>query len=85
MGSKNIAWQGGHPMDHTHVEQSYSDEVMTQIPEAEQMLRAMGIERSHTRLQVQAEASSLDTETMMAALDLKLRRHKPQMSPDKLN
>ena len=72
-------------MDHTHVEQSYSDDVMTQIPEAEQMLRAMGIERSHTRLQAQAEAASLDTETMMAALDLKLRRNKPQMSPDKLN
>lgn len=72
-------------MNHTHVEQSYSDEVMTQIPEAEQMLRAMGIERSHTRLQVQAEAASLDTETMMAALDIKLRRHKPQVSPDNLN
>ena len=72
-------------MDHTHVEQSYSDEVMTQMPEAEQMLRNMGIERSHTRLQVQAEAASLDTETMMAALDLKVRRQKPQMSPDKLN
>ena len=72
-------------MDHTHVEQSYSDEVMTQIPEAETMLRAMGIERSHTRLQVQAEASSLDTETMMAAMDIKLRRHKPQVTPDNLN
>lgn len=72
-------------MDHTHVEQSYSDEVMTQIPEAEQMLRTMGITPSHTRLQVQAEAFSVDTETMMAALDLKLRRHKPQISPDKLN
>ena len=72
-------------MDHTHVEQSYIDEVMTQIPEAEKMLRAMGIERSHTRLQVQAEASSLDTETMMAAMDIKLRRHKPQVTPDNLN
>jgi hypothetical protein len=58
---------------------------MTQIPEAEKMLRAMGIERSHTRLQVQAEASSLDTETMMAAMDIKLRRHKPQVTPDNLN
>ena len=68
-------------MNHTHIEQSFSDEVMTQIPEAKQVLQDLGINRTHTRLQIQAEASSLDTDwggLFFGAYTYKKHRRNPQ-------
>lgn len=72
-------------MNHTHIEQSFSDDVMTQIPEAKQVLQDLGINRTHTRLQIQAEASSLDTDTLLAAMELLSRRNLRSHMPDSRN
>jgi len=58
---------------------------MTQIPEAQHILKQMGIQGSHTRLQMQAEASSLDTDTLLAVMDMASRRRILHTTPDNLN
>ncbi|MEY2845299.1 MAG: hypothetical protein RL076_845 [Chloroflexota bacterium] len=72
-------------MDHTHIEQSFGDDVMTQIPEAQQVLQDLGIRGTHTRLQIQAEASSLDTDTLLAAMEMLSRRNLRSHMPDSRN
>ncbi|MCX6016440.1 MAG: hypothetical protein NT020_12775 [Chloroflexales bacterium] len=72
-------------MDHVKHEQSFGDEIMTQIPEAQHILKQMGIQGSHTRLQMQAEASSLDVSTLLAVMDMASRRRTLRITPDTLN
>jgi hypothetical protein len=72
-------------MDHTQVAQSFADDVMTQIPEAQQVLKDLGIHGSHTRLQIQAEAASLDTDTLLAAMEMLSRRNLRSHMPDSRN
>jgi hypothetical protein len=72
-------------MDHVKHDQSFGDDIMMQIPEAQQMLKQMGIQGSHTRLQMQAEASSLDTDTLLAVMDMASRRRTLRTTPDNLN
>jgi hypothetical protein len=72
-------------MDHTNVEQSFGDDVMTHIPEAQHVLQDLGIAGTHTRLQIQAEAASLDTDTLLAAMELLSRRNLRSHMPDSRN
>jgi hypothetical protein len=72
-------------MDHAQHAQSFGDEIMTQIPEAQHVLKQMGIQGSHTRLQMQAEAASLDTDTLLAVMDMASRRRTLHTTPDNLN
>jgi len=72
-------------MDHAQHEQSFGDEIMLQIPEAQRLLKQMGIQGSHTRLQLQAEAASLDTDTLLAVIDIASRRRTLRTTPDTLN
>lgn len=72
-------------MDHTELDQSYGDELMQQMPETSNMLRTMGIQKTHTRLRIQAEASSLATDEILAAMELKIRRIKPRTMPGSMN
>ena len=72
-------------MDHVQHAQSFGDEIMAQIPEAQQILKQMGIQGSHTRLQMQAEAASLDTDTLLAVMDIASRRRTLHITPDNLN
>lgn len=69
-------------MDHVQPEQSFGDEIMLQIPEAQLMLKQMGIQGSHTRLQMQAEAASLDTDTLLAVMDMASRRRSVLTKPE---
>ena len=72
-------------MDHVKHDQSFGDDIMMQIPEAQQMLKQMGIQGSHTRLQMQAEAASLDTDTLLAVMDRASRLRTLRTTPDNLN
>lgn len=72
-------------MDRTNLEQSFGDEVMTHIPEAQHVLQDLGIAGTHTRLQIQAEAASLDTDTLLAAMELVSRRNLRSHMPDSRN
>jgi hypothetical protein len=45
----------------------------------------MGIHKTHTRLRIQAEASSLATEEILAAMELKIRRMKQRTTPGSMN
>jgi len=72
-------------MDHVQHAQSFGDEIMAQIPEAQQILKQMGIQGTHTRLQMQAEAASLDTDTLLAVMDIASRRRTLHITPDNLN
>jgi hypothetical protein len=72
-------------MDHAHLEQSYSDELLKEIPEVHEMLATMHIEGSHNRLRIQAEAASVDTDVMLAAIEIKMRRMSARPMGDRLN
>jgi len=72
-------------MDHVHVEQSFSDEILKEMPEVHEMLAALHIEGSHNRLQIQAEAAGLDTDVVLAAMEIKMRRMAARPMGDSLN
>ena len=61
-------------MDHVHLEQSYSDDILKEMPEVHEMLASMHIEGSHNRLRIQAEAAGVDTDVVLAAMEIKMRR-----------
>lgn len=68
-------------MDKNKLDQSYGDELIQQMPETEHMLRNLGIHKTHTRLRIQAEESSMVTDEILAAMEIKIRRLKNRSMP----
>jgi hypothetical protein len=80
-----LHWQGGQHMDHVHLEQSFSDEILREMPEVHAMFSALHIEGSHNRLHIQAEAAGLDMDVVLAAMEMKMRRMLSRQMGDSLN
>jgi hypothetical protein len=55
------------------------------MPEVHEMLASMHIEGSHNRLRIQAEAASVDTDVMLAAIEIKMRRMAARPMGDRYN
>ncbi|MFM2309793.1 MAG: hypothetical protein RLY87_1915 [Chloroflexota bacterium] len=72
-------------MDRVHLEQSYSDEILKEMPEVHEMLSSMHIEGSHNRLRIQAEAAGLETDVVLAAMEIKMRRMMARPMGERLN
>jgi hypothetical protein len=72
-------------MDHLHPEQSYSEEILKEMPEVHETLAALHIEGSHNRLTIQAEAAGVETDVVMAMLEIKLRKMAARPMGERLN
>lgn len=72
-------------MDHAHLEQSYCDEILKEMPEVHEMLSSMHIQGSHNRLRIQAEAAGVETDVVLAAMEIKMRRMMARPMGERLN
>jgi hypothetical protein len=72
-------------MDHMHIEQSYSEEILREMPEVHETLSALHIEGSHNRLNIQAEAAGLETDVVLAMMEIKLRKMAARPMGERLN